>query len=159
MKIEHFYDGLIGISFKDGYRITEIENISNNDIINFLSDNFGEGVVDNKNSNSNYLNLLINADSWLFVDNKFKKEINIVLKFRNMVNEFLNHFNLKCEIDENSLSDEFKLKNKLIRFISKPNNQKNRNKIREIVRKTLNIKLYSFDLKINQKGILINKYE
>jgi hypothetical protein len=76
-----------------------------------------------------------------------------------MVNKFLIDFGLECDIDENTLNNKVTLKDKLERFLFEPITQKNKNRIREIVRKVLRIKPYSFDLILNSKGIKVMSKE
>ena len=153
MKIEYFNDGLIGIPFKNGYRIEirvdDPNPIFNNTIINYLSDAFGEGIIDNENT---YFKI-ISSNSWVYVDRNIK--IMLCLKSLDMVNKFLIDFGLECDIDENTLNNKVTLKNKLERFLFEPITQKNKNRIRGIVRKVLYIKPYSFDVILNSKGIKV----
>ena len=154
-KVEYFEQPLISCNFLPGYRI-KIENcnLSRKEIINFLSDNFGEGVVDDSYKKYNFLK--IDSESWyFFIKNEIFNNYIIVLKTIYQVDKFLYYFNLKVEIDYKTLSIKRKLEETLEKYLFELNTQKIRNKIREDVRKILHIKPYDFDLIVDEKGIQI----
>lgn len=158
-KIEYFDGRLSGCNFSPGYRITiESCNIYKRNIINFLSNNFCEGVV-NENG-SKHFNLMINSNLWhFFIKNKKYNDYKIILRYLDQVKDFCNYFDIDIDIDYQTLSNEHKLKKSLEKYIFEPNNQKNRNKIREEVRKILHVKPYDFELIVDEKGIQINMNE
>jgi len=152
-KVEYFDIKIVNCNFVPGFRITiENCNIDKMSIVNFLSDNFGEGIIDQFSGNDN---LLINSESWhLFIS---KTTYRIILKTLNQVEKFFDNFNISEEIDFETLCVQSRLENKLEKYMFEPNTQKTRNKIREDIRKILNVKPYDFDLIINDKGIQIIK--
>ena len=149
MEIQYFDNYLIGISFRTGYRIKFNNNeIDKYDIINFMSDTFGEGFVKDD---------CIIHNTWVLRDKKDK--FVLILKTEDQLNKLKEKFNIKADIDYDSLSAYVKLKNQLLTFIGETNNIKNKNKIREIIRKTLHIKPYDFDLELSEYGIFIKLKE
>ena len=149
MKIEYFDNGLINIPFKEGYRITFNSSEPIDELVNFLSDNIGEGIVDN-----NVDKLLIEHDEWILFKKNNKTYI-LVMKHLDDVNKLQTFLNSNQTIDYHSCSSFNKLKNELQRFIFEPITTKNKNRIREIIRKQLYIKPYDFNLILNEKGIQI----
>jgi hypothetical protein len=79
----------------------------------------------------------------------------ILLKTKNQIDKFLNHFNLETEINYKTLSVEYKLQETLEKHLYELNTQKRRNQIREEVRKILHVKPYDFELIVDEKGIQI----
>jgi hypothetical protein len=152
-KIEYFDQPLTSCYFYPGYRIN-IENcdFSKREIINFLSDNFGEGVV----CNDCVKFLKIYSDDWYFsiLNYRYKNYI-IILKTKDQVNRFIDYFDLKVKIDYKTLSVENKLQETLEKHLYELNTQKRRNQIREEVRKILHVKPYDFELIVDEKGIQI----
>ena len=149
MEIQYFDNYLIGISFRTGYRIKFNNNeIDKYDIINFMSDTFGEGFVKDD---------CIIHDTWVIRDKKDK--FVLILKTEKQLNKLKQKFNITSDIDYNSLSSYVKLKDQLLPFIGRPNNQKNKNKIREIIRQILYTKPYDFNLELSESGIFIKLKE
>jgi ribosomal protein L23 len=150
IKTEYFDQKIINCNFVPGYIITiENCNIDKKVIIDFLSNNFDEGIVNNNCKD----HLMIDSESWhLFIT---KRRYRIILKTLNQVKKFFNYFDINEQIDYKTLSIEYKLKEKLQKYIFELNTQKIRNKIREDVRKILGVKPYDFNLIINEKGIKI----
>lgn len=150
IKILQFNDEIIGVPFSEGYRIP-INNLSNNEIINFLSDNFGEGVVDNENCTES---LVIINPSWVFSDIRLKYLENkiIVVKDLDMLEKFTNYFNIKYEIDSSQLVEN-RLFKKIQKFLHEQITQKNQNRIRDIIQKELKTKFKMF---IDCTGISIS---
>jgi len=153
VKIEYFDQPLFSCNFCSGYRI-HIKNstLPEREVVNFLSDSFGEGVVDNTKYNS----LKIDSDTWHFfiIDMRYTHYI-VVLNDKDQVDRFMDHFNLNTKIDYNSLSIKHKLRETLEKYLYELNTQKIKNKIREDVRKILHVKPYDFELVVDSNGIKI----
>jgi len=153
-KVEYFDQVIANCKFFPGYRITiDHCDINKTRIINFLSDNFGEGFVDEK-----YKPFLIKSDTWyFFIKNERYDDIIIIVKEKYQVEKIISHFNINVNIDYETLSVRNKLKNTLEKYLFELNTQKIRNQIREEVRKIIHVKPYDFDLIVDEKGIQITK--
>ena len=149
MKIQYFDNYLIGINFKTGYRITFNKNtIEQYPLINFLADNFGEPITEDDTISNKTYTLHIKRNEYI-----------LILKTQEQLNQFNNFLNINPHIDYQSLSTYNKLIEKLTPFLFEPNNTKNKNRIREIVRKILYIKPYDFTLNLSELGIYIKTKE
>jgi hypothetical protein len=149
MKIQFFDNYLIDVNFKSGYRIKFNKNIIDKySLINFLANNFGEPITEeNKIYNENY-SLYIKRIEYV-----------LVVETKEQLNQFTNFININTHIDYKSLSTKYHLFEKLKPFLFEPINIKNKNKIREIVRKILYIKPYDFILNLSKQGIYIKTKE
>ena len=149
MNIQYFDNYLIGINFKTGYRITFNKNtIDQYPLINFLADNFGEPITEDDTISYKTYTLHIKRNEYI-----------LILETQEQLNQFNNFLNINPHIDYQSLSTYNKLIEKLTPFLFEPNNTKNKNRIREIVRKILYIKPYDFTLNLSELGIYIKTNE
>jgi len=147
-------NGVIGLPMESGYLI-RLTDIPSQDIINYLSDQFGEGIISNEFING----VSIINPKWAFIEfnSEFRRILNrkfktVQLKDISMVKQFTSHFNIEYEIDTTQLIEN-KIFEKICRFIHEPITTKNRNRIKDIIQKELKIK---FKLLIDCTGIKIS---
>jgi hypothetical protein len=151
MKIQYFDNYVIGIKFKSGYRMTfnkDELSVGLYHFINFLANNFGEPVTENN---------ILHSENYALFDKQ--NEFVLVLKTEEQLNQVTDFLNMKSDIDYQSLSTYNKLVEKLSPFLFEKITQKNKNRIREIVRQILYVKPYDFILNLSDKGIFIKTDE
>ena len=147
-------NGIVGSPFESGYLI-KLTDIPSEDSINYLSDQFGEGVISDEFVNG----VSINNPNWAFIEfnsesrRKLKREFKIILlKDLSMVEQFTSHFNIEYELDTTQLIEN-RIFDKICHFLHEPVTIKNRNRIKDIVQKELKTK---FKLFITCAGIKIS---
>ena len=138
---------LINVPFSSGYRIIT-SKVSHSDMLDYLSDNYGEG---------NLIGNAIHNSKWILKQKSDYTTLFIILVNKEMVDNLIEHFNLVLIFD---LSYELnsRIKKLLRPLVGTKNDRKTVRKIKQLIVKELNIttKDIEFNYKDNSVILTIN---
>lgn len=134
---------LINVKFVSGYRIIT-SKVSHADMLDYLSDNYGEG---------NLIGNAIHNSKWILKQKSDYATLFIILVNKEMVDNLIEYFNLDLTFD---LSYELnsRIKKLLSPLVGTKNDRKTVRKIKQLIAKELNIT--SKDIEFNYKDNIVN---
>ncbi len=125
---------LINVPFSSGFRVIT-KKVSYDDMLNYLSDTYGEGIL---------IGNAIHNSKWILKQKKDFVTLFIILINKEMVDDIIHKFNLELTIDS-SYTVEVKVKKLLSPFISSNYDRKTIRKIKCLVSKEFNIRVKDID--------------
>lgn len=125
---------LINVPFSSGYRVIT-KKVSYDDMLNYLSDIYGEGTL---------IGNAIHNSKWILKQKKDFVTLFIILINKEMVDDIVKNFDLELTVDS-SYALEIKVKKILSPFISSKYERKTIRKIKCLVAKEFNIRVKDID--------------
>lgn len=145
---------LANVSFESGYRIITAK-VSFDEVLDYLSENYGEGSL---------IGSAIHGKDWILKPRKESQVLFTILRTKEMLDEFLEHFKLSLTFD-NSYAITLKVRKLISPFLLSKITRKNIRKIKQAIAKEFdisaediffNIEKFSIKFKLKDNTITIS---